>query len=195
VEFIGYDHINTEFFVPENGFEDTVFLRAYAGRNIDEQSGQGTNRFSPRIVVRRGAHRHVLPAREGRGRYSCPDQGNCTTLFELAEVMSRIMLHEELPEDMRYDLRPEDLRVIRDALAVAQNRDLLDLVAAPFGETPVRIYHKPGFANRWVTDVIYVHRTDTDERYVVAMSARPGRRSLDGAASTIGALLAAGELR
>jgi len=195
VEFVGSDRINTEFFVPENGFEDTVFLRAYAGRHTDEESGAGTNRFSPRIVVRRGPRQRVIPAREGRGDYSCPNHGNCTTLFELAEVMRRIMLHDELPEALRYDLDAHDLRVLRGALAVARNRELAELVREGFGETPVEIFHKPGFAYRQVTDVIYVHRTDTNERYVIAMSSRPGRRALDSAARTIGAILAAGELR
>jgi hypothetical protein len=195
VELVGFDSMNTDFFTPENGFEDTVFLRAYSGRHIDEETQNGINRFSPRIVIRRGPRRHVLPARVGRGQYLCPDQGNCTTLLELAEVMSRIMLHEELPEETRYHLTSQDLTVMRRALAAAQNREIAEIVTNAFGEIPVRVYHKPGFANEWVSDVLFIHRTDTNERWVVAMAARPGRRALDGAAETIGTILASGALR
>ncbi len=195
VELVGFDSINTEFFVPENGFADTVFLRAYSGRHIDPETQNGLNRISPRIFIQRGDRHYVLPPRVGAGHYLCPDQGNCTTLLELAEVMSRIMLHDELPEGMRYDLAPEDLAVMRDALAHAQNREIAEIVERAFGDVPVRVYHKPGFANEWVSDVLFVERTDTGERWVVAMAARPGRRALDTAAETIGAILASGALR
>ncbi len=195
VELVGFDEINTEFFVPRNGFDQTVFLRAYNGRIRDETTGNGLNRHSPRITLRRGQREMEVPARDGHGDYDCPDQGNCTTLRELAEVMRRIMLHEELGEGVRYELAAADLHTIRDAMAIAQNHEIADRLAEAFGETPVRVYHKPGFALQWVSDVAFVHRTDTNERWVVAMAAQPDRRALDDAATRIGALLARGAFR
>lgn len=194
VELVGFDELNTEFFVPDNGFEDTVFLRAYSGRHRDPSTHNGLNRVSPAITLRRGSHVRELPARRGHGTYACPDQGNCTTPRELAEVMRRIMLHELLPESERYDITATELVVLRDALARARNHDIADVFQASFGEIPVRIFHKPGFAMRWVSDVLFLHRTDTNERYVVVIAAQPDRRALDDAARLIGTLLASGAL-
>ncbi len=194
VEFVGFDRMNTEFFTTGNGFEDTVLLRASTGRHPDETTGNNLNRVSPRIVVRRGQRVRVIPAETGRGAYSCPNQGNCTSLLDLAESMSRIMLHDELPETARYDLRPEDLELLREALGVARNREVAQLMKDAFGDAPVEVYHRPGFGMRWASDVMFVHRIDTNERWVIALAARPGRATLDAAVQAIGAILAAGEL-
>jgi hypothetical protein len=194
VELVGFDEINTEFFVPDNGFVDTVFLRAYGGRNRDPATSNGLNRNSPRITLRRGSREREVPPRNGRGNYACPDQGNCTTMIELAEVMRRIMLHEMLPENERYALRSTDLEVIRDSLARARNHDIADIFQQAFGEIPVRVFHKPGYAVHWVSDVLFLHRTDTNERYIVVIAAQPDRRALDDAARLIGTLLASGAL-
>ncbi|MBW2464765.1 MAG: serine hydrolase [Deltaproteobacteria bacterium] len=194
VEFVGFDRMNTEFFTTGNGFEDTVMLRASTGRHPDAATENNLNRVSPRIVVRRGRRVRVIPAETGQGAYSCPDQGNCTSLLELAEAMSRIMLHDELPDTGRYDLRLEDLELLREALGVARNREVAQLMKDAFGDAPVEVHHRPGFGMRWASDVMFVHRIDTGERWVVALAARPGRANLNAAVRAIGAILAGGEL-
>lgn len=198
VEFVGMDYLNRRFFTAANGLEHTAFLRAYGGRNRNPDNGHAVNRHSPPITVQRGRRVRELPARDGRGRYECPDQGNCTTLRDLAGSIYRVMLHEHLPEEGRYDLGERELALLRSTLEAPRRAHGELLVAAlrrGFGdEVPIRIYHKPGYAYRWSSDVIFVHRTDTDERFIIALAAHPGRRVIDEALTRIGAFLAARRL-
>jgi hypothetical protein len=189
VELVGFDEINRDFFVRQNGFRDTVFLRGYSNRDRDPVTSINSARPSPRITLRYGRRERVLPARVGEGDYACPDEGNCTTLQDLAEVMRRIMLHGTLPPRERYDISDDAMEVLRGAMAIARNRRLADVFVESFGDVPVEVWHKPGFAMRWISDTLFIHRTDTGERWIVAMAGRFGRRSLDDAAAHIAALL------
>lgn len=198
VELVGYDAINRDFFTAEHGLADTVFRRAYTDRLVDEASGHGIFRDSPPIRVYLGRRAVDLPARRGVGHYDCPDLGNCTTLGNLAEAMRRVMFHEALPESERYDLGPDELRVLRSALAGERPRgnNLPEAVARGLGGDPAghRFFHKPGYALRWISEVMLVHREADGRRFLVAGAARPGRRALDDALERVGAVLAGGDL-
>jgi len=197
VELVGFDAIHRSFFTAGNGLAATVLRRAYTGRLRDEESGLGIFRDSPPITLYLGRRKTEIPARPGTLRPDCPDLGNCTTLANLAEAMRRVVFHERLPEDLRYDLGPDELRVLRDALAGERPRGngLPEAVARGFGDdVPLRFLHKPGYALRWISEVMLVERTDTGRRWILAAAARPGRRALDGALEAIGQLLAAGAL-
>lgn len=199
VELVGFDRLNDEFFTTRNGLGRTTFLRAYFAMLDDPQTGHGDNRYSPRITLAYRGDSRELPARKGDRRgHECPDQGNCTTLRELAEHIRRVMLHDRLPEAQRYDLDDAELELLREALEAPRKEHgqlLVEAVQAGFGEdVPLRIYHKPGYAYRWSSDVMFIHRTDTKECWIVALAGWPGRRVIDGALREIGALLASGEL-
>jgi hypothetical protein len=198
VELVGFDELHERFFSARNGFTNTVFLRAYGGRNRDPETGFSRNRRSPAITIEHGGRRRRLEPRDGAGRYECPDHGNCTTLRELAEAMRRVMLHERLPEDQRFALGPEELALLRSAL-VAERPERAELLADAlrrgFGESvPIRIHHKPGYAYRWASDVMFVERTDTGASWIIALAAQNDRRVIDDPLERIGALLARGPL-
>lgn len=198
VELVGHDRLNRRFFTEENGLGDTVFLRAYSGAIRDPETGHGTNRHSPRIIIEQGRRQRELEARVGTGSYECPDLGNCTTLRDLAESIRRVMMHDHLPEEQRFDLGEEELELLRETLGADRREHgqlLVEAVQAGFGpDARLRIYHKPGYAYRWTSDVMFVHRTDTRECWIIAAASRPGRRVLDETLRHIGAILASGEL-
>lgn len=193
IELVGMDDLNREFFVPDNGIRNTVFLRHYFGRNPDPETEVTSARPSPRITLVHGSRTRELAARTATGNYACPEEGNCTTLRDLAEVMRRVMVHEDLPEADRYDLTERDLDVLRDALREARNRQLADV----FEETCPRFqsWHKPGYALRWMSDTIFLSDRRGEERYVVAIAGRPERRSLDDAGMHIARAICRGALR
>ncbi len=197
VELVGMDTINREFFTRDNGLGSTVFLRAYGGRNRHPDTGHAINRHSPPITIEQGSRTRELPARDGTGEYACPDQGNCTTLRQLANAMYRVMLHEHLPARQRYDLGERELALLRRVLEMPRREHgqlLVEAVQTGFGEAPVRVYHKPGYAYRWTSDVMFVHRTDTDQRFIIVAAGWPGRRVLDESLTKISEILAAGDL-
>jgi len=196
VEVVGSDRLNGRFLRPRHGLRDTVLLRSYAYRVVDPATGHGSSRHSPPLTLVEGSRTRRLPERHGTGEYPC-EQGNCSSLRDLAEVMRRVMLHEELPERERFDLGPAELSLLRDALSAPRERGngVVDGLRAAFGGRPVRLYHKPGYALRWFSDVVFVEAADTGERWIVAMAGYPGRGALDDAARRVGALLADGPLR
>jgi hypothetical protein len=196
VEIVGSDPLNRRFLSRRHGLHDTVLLRSYAWRVADPLTGLGSSRHSPPLTFAEEGRTKLLPERHGTGQYPC-EQGNCSSLRDLAEVLRRVMLHEELPERERFGLGPAELALLRDALSAPRERGngVVDGLRAAFGGRPVRLYHKPGYALRWFSDVVFVEAADTGERWIVAMAGYPGRGALDDAARHVGALLADGPLR
>jgi len=58
----------------------------------------------------------------------------------------------------------------------------------------VRFFNKPGFAQDWFSDVVYIYNPRVNQRWIVAMAGYPGRGCLDEAARIVGQIIAAGEL-
>jgi len=193
VEFVGFNELNQRFFTARRGLEGTVFLRAYNSHRLHPDTGYGLNRASPRITIQGSGRERVLPLRNGRGNYQCPEQGNCTTLRSLAEVMRRVMLHEHLPVQERYRLRRRELRVLRGALLAPRRehgRLLVEALRRGFGDDEsIEIYHKPGFAYRWSSEVIAVRVPSMSRWFFIAAAAWPGRRSLDGGLENLARVL------
>ena len=194
VEYAGFNWINQRFFVSRNGLQGTVFLRAYNSHRLDPETGYGVNRASPPIMVRSQSRERLIPARVGRGEFSCPEQGNCTTLRSLADAIRRVMLHEELPAEQRFRVGPRELRVLRGALEAPRRehgRLLVESIRRGFGgDESVRVYHKPGFAYQWSSEVMAVHQESTGRWFFISAAAWPGRRSLDDGLERIARLLA-----
>lgn len=187
VELAGYDRIHQNFLTEENGAPSTVLLRCYGQRQRDDEAGVCTARSAPRITLQHGERREELAAGERTGSYACPNEGNCTTLADLSEVMRRVMRHEQLPEEERYALREEDLETLRRAMSHAKNYRLAEIFEEAC-DGQFSVWHKPGYALRWVSDVLFLRHGDGQE-WVVSMAGRPGRRALDDAAAQIGRLL------
>ena len=111
---------------------------------------------------------------------------------ELAEVMRRLMLQEQLPSRQGYGLGLASKRIIREALQSNRKRGM-EIVKGIEGEFPkgaVAFYHKPGFSENWMSDVIYVYRYNSRRRWIVVMAGYPGREALNGAARAVGRVLA-----
>lgn len=198
VEIVGMDDLNQKFFTARNGFFSTVLQRGYSGRVKDPETTRGSLRESPPLVITEGSKSMEIPARVSQRRYDCPDHGNCTTLLELAETMRRVMLHEYLPPRERFNLTKSDLRLLREALAADRERGQEVVVALQQSFTErgiqVKLYHKPGFAADWFSDVVFVECSGRNRHFIVAMANYPGRNSLDEAARLVGEILAEAKL-
>lgn len=191
VEIVGFDEINGVFF-PSKNFERTVFLRAYGGRFRDKETGVGSNRYSPKITLEEGGRLRTIPERKGKGTYPCPNQGNCTTLLELADALFRVMLHEHIPASKRFRLGKVELDLLRSALGSPKKRgfEVVDGMRKGFQGLDIHVYHKPGFAYDWFSDCVFVELPDSDRSFIVAMAGYPGRNSLNDASFLIGRILA-----
>jgi beta-lactamase family protein len=196
VEFVGFNHLNRRFLSKENGLAKTIMQRSYFRRVTYVENGKGSNRHSPPILVEQKKRSKLLSERTGSGEYEeCPDQGNCTTLLELAEAMRRVMLHESLDEKKRYKLGKKELKLLRSALKGKHARGgVADALRAAFKDRPIEIYHKAGYADGWFSDNIFLRVLDTKQQWIIGMVNRPGRDSLNEAASHVAEMIAKGEL-
>ncbi len=104
----GFDRLNSDFLSPANGFPTTVIQRSYAGIDV---------RWSPEMTFEEDGRTAVVPAREGTGEYECPDEGNCSNLFEMSEAVRRLVLDRSVPAEERFAISPADVDALVDALA------------------------------------------------------------------------------
>ncbi|NMC69873.1 MAG: hypothetical protein GYA57_07360, partial [Myxococcales bacterium] len=157
----GIDRLNREFLTPERGFPTTVIQRSYTGLGVPD---------SPACTLEQLGRTRLVPARRATPDDHCPDGGNCATLFELAEALRRVVLHDELPPAERFDLDDDDRAALLDALCVADSSPFLDGATRALG-TPPRICHKTGsVGGRDFLDHALIESTASGERWILAAS-------------------------
>ncbi|MEM9187963.1 MAG: serine hydrolase [Myxococcota bacterium] len=115
------------------GLKDTALQRLYT------RPFEGASLRTPsRIFLREGDRELTLERPEGTFRDPrCPDDGNCTTLGDLVEVMRKVTLHHRLPVDDRFDLGDRDIARIHRAMRDSRNRVELGMEALFSGEVDV----------------------------------------------------------
>jgi len=121
------------------------------------------------MVLSDSDHQVTVPAREGEADYGCLG-GNCSTLFDLADALRRVVLDAEVATADRFDLAASDIAGLQDALAGAEGF-IAPGVADALGPD-ARLFTKPG----WVPDldcveVALVVAPATGHRFLLAVSA------------------------
>lgn len=130
VQIAGVDWLNEEFLTEANGFPDTVIQRSYTGSAVD---------VSPAMTIVESGRRYDVAARQSTSTYDCPDEGNCSTLLELAESIRRVTLEA----DDRFDVAEADLAGLNDALRVAEG--FVEPAVAEVLGAEVPVFNKPGY--------------------------------------------------
>ncbi len=51
------------------------------------------------------------------GEYECPDDGNCSNLYEMSEAVRRLVLDGTVPTEERFAISPTDVQALTDALS------------------------------------------------------------------------------
>lgn len=191
VDIMGSERLNRWFLTEKNGIKSTVMLRCYSGRTPNPETGKCTNRVSPSMVIKDEKKEKTLPVRHNKRNFVCENEGNCTTLEDLSEVMRRVMMHEYLPKSERFKLGKKELSMLRSALKGKHARGgVANGIRFAFKNREVEIFHKAGYADRWFSDNVFLKIKDTDEQWIIAMADRPGREALDEVSRIIAAALA-----
>ena len=158
VQIAGVDRLNREFLTARNGFPVTSITHSYAGTELDQ---------SPAMILEEGDRRTYVPVRKTKEDPEC-EAGNCSNLFEMTESVRRIVLHDELPPEQRFDLHPEDVQALADALLHAEGF-FAAAVEGVLG-AGARTYSKPGdVAGLDCLDVALIESAAT-KRYLLAVS-------------------------
>jgi hypothetical protein len=157
VRIAGVDHLNDEFLTARNGFPVTSISRSYGGLPFDQ---------SPAMVFEEGNRRAYVPVRKSVRTPECP--GNCSNLFEMAESVRRIVLHDDIPLEQRFDLDATDVKALAGALLKAEGF-FPPAVSKVLG-AGAKIWSKPGDAAELdCLDVAFI-QSRTGRRFLVAAS-------------------------
>lgn len=194
-QLAGYDWMNGRTLKGQQMYKSAIH-RPYETSRWIPMTGARTFKSSPKIVLRRGKKTRTLPAHTSKGTYTCKHSAACSSMADLARGMARLMLDEQLPRGKRFNIHGRDRNLIRDALKAKRKRgmDVVNNIAKAFGNDELVMYHKPGFSEGWISDVVYIYRRDSRQRWVVAIAGYPGRAALNQAALAIGEALAADAL-
>jgi len=157
VRIAGLDHLNDAFLTARNGFPVTSINRSYGGLPFAE---------SPAMVFEEGDRRAYVPVRKSTREPECA--GNCSNLFEMAESVRRIVLHDDIPVDQRFALDALDVKALAGALLDAEG-----FFAPPVSRVlgaGAKIWSKPGdAAEQDCLDVAFIE-SRTGRRFLVAAS-------------------------
>jgi hypothetical protein len=184
LRFAGIDWINENLFRPEHGLEDTALMRGY----VTDRTHVYQREERQRIVVSDGA-KSFERIHEWSGTsyanvvgctvYNQSGTANCSSPRNMVEHMRRVMLHEDLPDEERFDVRPEDLDWVRygDAVPVMNNKDACggpgwDGVSRVFPES--EFYHKGGRVSDYRIDLQFVDDEVSGVQYVLAVATDTG---------------------
>lgn len=198
VEIVGFEAMNQWFQI--NKITDTVLLRGYSRRVMDEKTNLGTLRESPSVTVNEGSKSWTIPARSGDdSNWKCPNQGNCTTLQDLSKVLIRVMTHESIAETQRFKLGKPQIQLLKKSLSGKRSRGLgvVHGLEAGFEPQVIKCFNKPGYAYQWFSDHVFIDCPKCPgpiKNWIVAMAGHGGRDVLDEGAKIIGQLIASGEL-
>ena len=160
VRLAGVAWLNQEF-LPSRGYRATRIQEAYAG-------GEGVTKSRPFRLSEEGRE-IILPERSADDDYGCAAI-NCSTLFELADAVRRVVLNDEIPAEERFKLAPGDVVGLRVALLGAESWIGPGVVEALGPEAS--IYSKPGWTSGHdCVDISLVVDGRTGYRYLIGMSA------------------------
>ncbi len=193
VQLAGYDFLNGRTLSKRRGLKATAIHKPYEKSAWVPLTGSQRFRKTPKVVLRQGGRKRTLPARKGKGKYPCPHSSACTTMLDIAEFMGRLMLHEQMPARKHLKMDARGLRVVRRALMTKRKRgrEVADNLLKGIGKKRSAVlYHKPGFAGDWMSDVVYVYERRSRRRWIVALAGFPGRESVVRAARHIGEIIA-----
>jgi hypothetical protein len=130
-------------------------------------------RISPPMEFVEGKKTVSVPQRDGQGQYPCPDEGNCTNLFELLEGLRRVMLHDEIPAFERFNISPGDVKGIHAALLASKSKFQFPAMNV-FGMGAV-IHNKTGYVpGDDLLDHGMIEDPATGDRYLVAVAVPSG---------------------
>lgn len=165
MEIAGFEALNERYLTARWGLPRMVMQRRYTHPTPDSNL-----RRSPPIQFRRGRREGVIPERRSTRKYArCPKEANCTTLFELQEVLRRVMLHPELPAIERFPLRRSDLKRLYADLLASPNK-IAPRTSEALGR-PLTIYNKAGrVPGDDHLDNAFVVDPKTKRRVMLAMS-------------------------
>jgi hypothetical protein len=179
LRFAGLDWINTEFFTPEKGFNNTTLMRGY----VLESPWVYTRTQPQRIVLSEG-DASVERVHEWSGTsyadlagcsiYNETGTANCSSPDDMVEHVRRLIFHESLPPSERFDVHQDALDWVRYGGPDPEFKNTVcagpayDGIARTFPNADY--YHKGGLVTDYALDLHYVDDAASGTRYIAAIA-------------------------
>lgn len=166
MEIVGLDHLNQNYLSKSYGLPYMVLQRRYT-----HPTPTSNLRHSPEISYQEGKKKGIIPKRHSTRYFTrCPNEANCITLFEMQDILRRVMLHFELPKEARFNLYDHDVKRLQSDLLAAKNKVGNNALLAAFGELP-NVYNKAGrVPGDDHLDNLFITKLKTKKRYMLTYS-------------------------
>jgi len=186
LRMVGIDRMNSRFLIESKGFHSSALMRGYVRNRPYLYVRTEPQRITVRALTDQGKTiEHKWSGRsysKERGATILSETtGNCTSTRELAECLRRVLFHEHIPEEDRYNLTGEQLTFLR------KGREGLTGLMNPKGfvaESALKIfpkaifYHKGGLISTYSLDLAYVDDSQqSGKRYIISIAANSGKET------------------
>lgn len=173
----GMDWMNTNFLTPDKGFLSSALMRGYISDRpwVYERDEEQLVLITEDTTSIERTHQwsgYSFADDRGCTIYNTAGTANCSTPDDMVEVMRRIVFHEALPEDEKYDVRLEDLVWLRDGGDTLQmsNKSCSTPWEGIRNVMPeAELHHKGGLVSQYALGVHHVYDVETNARYILAL--------------------------
>ena len=184
LRMVGIDRINTNLLTKNRGFPRSALMRGYVRHRPYLYVPNEPQRITVQdLAGQRKIINHVWSgksySKERGASIISQTNGNCTSTWELAECLRRIMFHEHLPRSERYYLTEGQLAFLREGVeGLTGLRNTKGYVADSAREIfpKAKFYFKEGLISNYTLDLAFVDDSaDSGRRYIVSIAANSGK--------------------
>lgn len=186
LRFLGIDRMNTQFLIPQRGFPRSALMRDYVTyrpivyENEEPQKILIMSSSGDRMASVEHTWTGISYAEKRGATVLSSTTGNCTSTYELANCVRRLMWHETIPVEERFKLTPEQIDFVRhggQGLVGFENRLAGAYGWEDSGEAvfpKARFYHKAGLISTYSLDAAYYDDADSGLKFGLAVAAHSG---------------------
>lgn len=181
VQFCGFDYLNSGFLWKENGFQNTALCKAFELRTWKKKMKAPVS-FTEMIpvYVKRGKKYYIRNSvKKSSIKYNKKTYIQ-TTHYEMGECMLRFIFQNKLPDYESYGLKEDYRKILIKALSA--DKPVFNRTHQIFSEEFKKeflFYNKPGFGNRWYSEIIYLNDPDNGKHWILSLSDYSGSDSLE----------------
>lgn len=215
VDLAGFRHLNgPRGTIARLGLEQTFIMRAYAQKTWKRMGRRPSLRTSPQITLQsKDRGQHVLAEQTDGAAYPCK-KAACSTPNDLAQMMCRTVLHEQLPPSARLRLQANSTN--QHSLLSLFRRCLFSECGGRYRKRPSMIkqlrdkffhededyfiYRKAGYSLGWRSENLVIEDLRLNRVWTITLaayggeSARAARKVLEDAMEMIARIIYEGYL-
>ena len=188
---LGIDAINTRFLIPDKGFPHSALMRDYITHRpavYENEEDQRIQASSPEGIRKAFEHQWsgISYSQQRGASVLSAETGNCTSTAELANCLRRLLFHEQIPKEERFEISARQARWICEGDPKRGITGLENRLAGPYGWQGsgalvfpnARYFHKAGLISSYALDLCYISDSESDHHLILALAAQSGKEPI-----------------